>query len=83
MGNLFGGGHPKPAAPAAPAPAAQTPATPDVPMQNSPIVAQPSQSYVASLASAFGRGATILTSGQGDTSTPTIGKKQLSGTLGG
>lgn len=76
MANLFGG--PKLASPAAAAAAAGP-----VPTINSPIVAQPSQSYVAALANAYGRGATILTSGQGDTSAPTIGRRQLTGTLGG
>jgi hypothetical protein len=78
MGNLFGG--------AKLPPAQQTPAgtgTAVAPSVNAPLVAKPSQSYVAALSQAMGRGSTILTSGQGDTSAPNVQRKQLSGSLGG
>lgn len=81
MGNLFGG-PPKattstPTAAQLAAQAAAANASP--PNLSSPSVAGPSQSYTDALAAAAGRGSTVLTGGQGDTSIPNIQRKVLLG----
>lgn len=68
MSHLFGSSKPPPLPPA-PAP----------PTNADPSVQAASEEARANAAAAYGRQSTILTSGQGDTSTPALVKKTLLG----
>ena len=66
MGNIF--------SPSIPNRAADT-----VPTPNDPAIQAAQRAAITQAGQAYGRGQTVLTSGQGDVSTPTIAKKSLLG----
>lgn len=55
------------------------PPPPPAPSREDPAVEEARRRQVIAARQARGRAATILTGGQGDTSTPELGKKQLLG----